>query len=202
MQSFAIIPAAGRSTRMGRPKLLLPWGSSTIVETVLTTWRASGVTASIVTVHPADVELAELCRRGGADVVVANEPPADMKASVALALAHVESIYRPQPSDAWLLAPADMPTIGTDVIGELLRQFAADPTRAVLPVHAGRRGHPVILPWAWAGEVQRLGPHEGIRAFFARHWLDELPWPDEKILEDVDSPENYRHLRNRYGPND
>lgn len=202
MQSFAIIPAAGRSVRMGRPKLLLPWGDSTVVETVLATWRESGVSASIVTVHPADAELAARCQRAGADVVVAGEPPADMKASVALALAHVATRYQPQPTDAWLLAPADMPTITAALIAALVQHFAADPTRAVLPVHAGRRGHPVVLPWAWAEEVQSLGPHEGVRAFFARHRIDEFPWAGGEILEDVDSPGDYRRLRNRYEPND
>jgi CTP:molybdopterin cytidylyltransferase MocA len=37
MQTFAIIPAAGRSVRMGQPKLLLPWGQTTLLEHVLAT---------------------------------------------------------------------------------------------------------------------------------------------------------------------
>ena len=40
-RSFAVVPAAGRSRRMGRPKLLLPWGESTIIQQVLGAWRAS-----------------------------------------------------------------------------------------------------------------------------------------------------------------
>ena len=32
-RSFAIIPAAGRSVRMGRQKLLMPWGDATLIET-------------------------------------------------------------------------------------------------------------------------------------------------------------------------
>ena len=61
--SFAIIPAAGRSQRMGEPKLLLPWGQSTIIEHVLAVWCASRVEAVVMVVHPDDVRPAELGRK-------------------------------------------------------------------------------------------------------------------------------------------
>ena len=35
MQTFAVIPAAGRSQRMRQPKLLLPWNHGTLIEHVL-----------------------------------------------------------------------------------------------------------------------------------------------------------------------
>ena len=69
MRSFAVIPAAGRSQRMGQPKLLLPWGRTTVIEHVLGVWRASRVTHTVIVVHPDDKFLAELshqlrCGRG------------------------------------------------------------------------------------------------------------------------------------------
>ena len=44
-RAFAIVPAAGRSTRMGRPKLLLPWSDGSMIESQLRAWRASRVAA-------------------------------------------------------------------------------------------------------------------------------------------------------------
>ena len=60
---FGVIPAAGRSVRMGEPKLLLPWRDGTLIEHVLAQWLASRVACLTVVVHPEDVELAAICRR-------------------------------------------------------------------------------------------------------------------------------------------
>src|SRR5229473_6847631 len=58
-----IILAAGRSTRMGRPKLLLPWGPTSILGHLIQLWQGLGA-AQVVVVHAADdlVMLAELDR--------------------------------------------------------------------------------------------------------------------------------------------
>jgi len=39
----ALILAAGQSKRMGQPKMLLPWGESTVLQTVVAAFRAAGV---------------------------------------------------------------------------------------------------------------------------------------------------------------
>ncbi len=43
---FALIPAAGKSARMGRPKLTLPLGGRTVLEHVVTALRRGGVGTS------------------------------------------------------------------------------------------------------------------------------------------------------------
>ena len=60
MRSFGILPAAGLSVRMGEPKLLLPWGNSTIIEHVVATWQASQVDELVVVVRADDKALYNL----------------------------------------------------------------------------------------------------------------------------------------------
>ena len=48
---FGVVPAAGHSRRMGRPKLLLPLGSSTVIARMLAVLNASAITATIVVVR-------------------------------------------------------------------------------------------------------------------------------------------------------
>src|SRR5688500_10041739 len=105
MRSFAIIPAAGASQRMGRPKLLLPWGSTTVIEHVLTQWRQSRVDETIVVVSPDNGPLIEVCRREGCRLVIPDSPPVDMLASIQHGLRYVERRLTPQAADAWLVAP-------------------------------------------------------------------------------------------------
>jgi len=192
---FAVVPAAGRSARMGRPKLLLPWGGTTLIEHVLAAWRASRVTSVIVVVHPDDVALADVCRRAGADVVVPRRPPEDMKASVGHALAQIGAKHLPAAGDAWLVAPADMPGLSAALIDFVIAAHDAAAPRIIVPVSGRHRGHPVLFPWALAGEVSKLGSEEGLNELVARHPMVEVGWADETAFADVDSPEDYRRLR-------
>lgn len=204
MQSFAIIPAAGRSQRMGQPKLLLPWGHVTVIEHVLGVWRASRVDRVIIVVHPLDTRLAELATAAGAEVIRPTTPPSEMKESVRIAL-EAETQYRPQPTDAWLLAPADMPGLSTATIDAVIGAYEAGLDRDVqaaqiwAPRCRGRRGHPVLFSWSLADAVPRLAAHEGLNALLTRHAVEHVEAAEDSIFEDLDTPEDYDRLRARYG---
>jgi len=194
-RSYAIIPAAGRSLRMGARKLLMPWGASTVIEHVLGAWRASSVTRVVVVVCPGDDELRAVCARCGADVVVPEAAPAEMKASVRLALDFVQRRYGPEGSDVWLLAPADMPRLSSRVIEQLLQRHDPGDPRIIVPTRGERRGHPVLFPWSLAGDVNRLAENEGVNALLARFAVRTMECDDPGILDDVDTQDDYRRLQ-------
>ncbi len=196
-RAFAIIPAAGRSQRMGRPKLLLPWGAGTVIESVIAAWRTSGVLRCVVVVHPDDTELAEICRAAGADVVVPKSPPPDMKASVGCGLEFVAATHQPAAGDAWLVAPADMPLLSATAIDQVLAAHRPAAPRIIVPTHAGRRGHPVLFPWTLAAEVGRLGEGEGLARLLQRHAPVEVASSERTILLDFDTPADYQDLHER-----
>jgi molybdenum cofactor cytidylyltransferase len=204
MHTFAIIPAAGRSRRMGRPKLLLPWGTSTVIEHVLAAWRGSRVDNVVVVVDPTDKPLAETCAACGVQVVVPDLAPAEMKDSVRLGLAWAES-RGPQSDDAWLVAPADMPGLAAEIIDRLIaaHEAALGTPRSTRPIraprHGTKHGHPVLFPWPLAAEVARLGVDEGLNAIVARHGVEYVEAASDAISQDFDTPEDYDRLRARYG---
>jgi molybdenum cofactor cytidylyltransferase len=189
---FAVIPAAGRSVRMGQPKLLLPWAGRTLVEHVIAQWLASRASRVIVVVHRDDVELAQACRRAGATIVVPAIPPPDMKSSVGHALSSIGTENSPTSTDAWLLAPADMPRLNMALIDFIIAAHDPNAPRIIVPTSGGRRGHPVLFPWAMAAEVACLGPDEGLNLLVNRGPVRELEWPDDGPLVDIDTPADYR----------
>lgn len=199
-RSFAIVPAAGRSRRMGTPKLLLPWKGRTVLEATLAAWRASRVTHTVVVVHPQDQPLADLARALQVEVVQPATPPPEMKDSVRAALDFIHSTWQPLATDAWLLAPADLPLLDPRLIDALLAAYTAGPPRILRPEIRGRAGHPVLLPWRLAREVRQLGPDEGISALVARHAAEGIPWvADPAGQDDLDTPANYEKLYERFG---
>ena len=186
---------------MGQPKLLLPWGRWTVIEQVLAAWRASGVSRVIAVVHPDDQRLTELCAAAGAIVVRPAEPPAEMKDSIRLGLRRAAQ-FQPQPLDAWLVAPADLPGLAPEVIDRLLAAYAdsrAQPDAAPIwvPRCGAKRGHPVLFSWALAAEISRLGADEGLNALLDRHRLGYVDAGLPAIADDLDTPEDYQRLRPR-----
>lgn len=194
-RSFAVLPAAGQSRRMGRAKLLLPWRGETVIETVLAAWRASSIERIVVVVSPGDVALAKPIRGERVDLVIPQAPPPDMKASVLYALEHIEHKYRPQTNDAWLLAPADLPNLPAAVIEQVLRQYEPMAPSIIVPTLQGQRGHPVLFPWSLVSEARQLGPDEGLNALVSGNSCKPCPCDHLAILaawRDIDTPEDYR----------
>jgi molybdenum cofactor cytidylyltransferase len=201
MRTFAILPAAGQSRRMGQPKLLLPFKGDTVLERVLQTWRGSVVRAVVVVIAPGAARLADVCRASGVHVVEARSQPVDMKASVRLGLDYVRKHFRPEANDAWLLAPADMPLLQPDTIDRLIAaaaQSAAQGQDAIFVVrHGQRNGHPVLFPWKLAADVFKLAEDEGIDRLRRRHPSVYVSVPDPGCLSDLDTPGDYSRLLDR-----
>ena len=55
-----LIPAAGHSRRMGRPKLALPFAGRTVLELVIAALQAAGVAPVLVVLGPHVADLAGL----------------------------------------------------------------------------------------------------------------------------------------------
>jgi molybdenum cofactor cytidylyltransferase len=194
VKTFAVVPAAGMSRRMGTHKLLLPLEGQTVIERVLAAWLASRVEHVVLVVRPDDREVREIGERLGAELVVPADAPAEMKDSVALALSHVAKMHQPTGADAWLLAPADMPRLEARVINRLLAAYRPDDPATLVPISGGRRGHPILLPWSRAGEVHALPTGCGINSLVQAGQIVEVPVDDAGIHDDLDTPEDYRRL--------
>ena len=192
-QLFGIIPAAGHSRRMGTNKLLLPWNNSTILETVLRAWHESSVDRVVIVLRKGDVAGQTLVSQFDVDLVLPEHDPADMKRSVQHALMHIQSTYRPQHDDAWLLAPADLPTLRTETIDHLVTAYRADPGRILVPFEGEKRGHPVVFPMEKSDEVFRLKVNEGVNALLDTKEFQRIA-VHNVIFDDIDTPNDYRRV--------
>ncbi len=186
----AIVPAAGRSVRMGRPKLLMELDGRPLIRRVVEVLRGGGIDRVIV-VAPADGPAAAAIRfeaaAGGAEVIVPRVQPAEMRDSIELAIARLD--VAPAPT-AVALTPGDVPGLTSTLVARLLGAAREQPDRLVVPVHAGRRGHPVVLPWDVARQVPDLPADRGVNALVERYpdRVVELAVLDAGVIVDVDTP--------------
>lgn len=194
-RSFAIVPAAGVSARMGTPKLLLPWRGRIVVEQVIDSWRTGGVSELVLVARVDDAPLIDHARRAGAEVIAADPPPGDMKASVQIGLDHVALHFQPEFDDVWLTAPADLPMLNADVIRCLLASHAIDAPRVLVASHQGRRGHPVLFPWRIAAKVTELPADAGLNRLVEQSSPVMIECGEGAICADLDTPADYERLR-------
>ena len=182
-----IVPAAGLSRRMGREKILLPFGGATVLETILTSLEAAGARERVAVLRPDLPEAAELARRSGARVVFNQRPEEEMLLSIRLGLESLSG-----QADAVFVWPADHPAVSRATL-ELLAG-RADPARALVPTHEGRRGHPALLGRDLLPEVASIAPQEGLRSLWRSkpECLVEVPVDDPGVLQNIDTPEDYR----------
>ncbi len=199
---LAVVPACGRSTRMGRPKLSLPLGGRAVIEHVVAALRRGGADRVLVVAGPHVPELAPLAESAGADVSLLAEQTPDMRSTVEHGLRWLEDRLAPRPDDSWLLAPADHPTLDPAVVRQLRDAVAADPSKSIaVPVVGDRRGHPALIAWRHAAGIRALPPGQGINAYLRQHAGEtaEVPVTGTAALCDLDTPEDYERLRQTWG---
>lgn len=186
MKLAAIVPAAGLSLRMGREKVLLRAGGTSILERVLSTLAAAGVGERIVVLRPDVPGAAEAARRVGARVVWNERPGEEMLLSIRLGIAGLAPDV-----DAFYVWPADHPAVLPGTLEVLSRSAARE--NVVLPVHQGRRGHPALVGANLIEVIGAIPAGEGLRHLWRSHpdVLLEVPVEDAGVLVDLDTPEDY-----------
>jgi molybdenum cofactor cytidylyltransferase len=196
-RTFGLIPAAGKSVRMGTPKLALPLGGRSVLQRVLAAVRAGGVAETLVVLGPHVAELAPQARAEGAHVLVLPEATPDMRATVEHGLRWLEEHCRPAAEDGWLLLPADHPALDPTVVPRLLEARAATARSIVLPTCGGKRGHPALIDWRHAAAVRGLPPGQGLNVYFRQQKEQTLEVAVESadVLCDLDTPEDYARLQ-------
>lgn len=200
--ALAVIPAAGRSRRMGRPKPLLPFGDTTVLGAVAAALAGGGAREVVVVAAPDDRALARHATRLGLACAVNPDPSRGMLSSV---LAGIEALggaaALARRGEPLLVCPADLPALAPATVRAVLDALAAGAALA-LPVHRGRRGHPLGIAPRLAAEIATLDLAAGLRQLLDRHpgELAEIPVDDPGAVDDVDTPDDYRRLRGRRVP--
>ncbi len=164
MHVSAILLAAGQSRRMGAFKPLLAFGGRTVIETCVDNLMAAGVGEIVVVVgHRGDevrARLRHLPVRFALNEVAASE----MTVSIARGVEQLSD-----EAQAVLIALVDQPAVAPDIIRHIIETAAQTGARLVVPEHAGRGGHPVLIDLAYRNELLSLDAGQGLRALFDRY---------------------------------
>lgn len=179
-----MVNAAGFSVRMGGWKMMLPFGTGTLLDACL----ANALLACERVILVGGIRGDELIERYSTysriTTVINPVPETGLFSSIQCGLRQVERPYV-------FIAHGDMPCLTSDIFNAL---WNARGDAAILPTFEGKNGHPVLLPRGLAEQMADASAQAS-----AKQWLMQaahrfLPVPNANILLDIDTPEQYQRL--------
>jgi molybdenum cofactor cytidylyltransferase len=187
-QIWAVVLAAGESKRMGEPKLLLPLAGRTIIEAVVEQALASRADRIVVVLGAERERIEAQIHRFPVEIAFNPDYQSGMLSSVIRGVATL-----PGSAQAALILLADQPFITSGVINTVIAAYEKNKKGIVVPVHGGRRGHPLLLDMKYRKDIGRLNPEIGLKELLQKHPGDihKVFIRNSAVLRDIDNREDY-----------
>jgi CTP:molybdopterin cytidylyltransferase MocA len=190
----AIVLAGGFSTRMKDFKPLLPLGRATVTDHVIDTFLSTGVDVFLVAGYRRD-DIAAVIKKQNFTFVFNPDYEKGMFSSIQAGVRHLPKVYR-----GFFVLPVDIPLVRPETIKQLLKAATENPDCIIYPVFERKRGHPPLIPAALGSDILGWEKGGGLKAVLKsqekRAW--EVPVADNNILFDIDTPEDYKELLERF----
>ena len=191
----ALILAAGQSKRMGQPKMLLPWGNTTVLGQVLQTLKQANIPDMLVVTGAARIDIEKIC--AAYETLVAHNPDyanGEMLSSLQTGL----SVLRDKTSaETALIVLGDQPQVQEGSVRAVVRRFIETESNLVVPSFQMRRGHPWLVARPLWDEIPQMKSPQSPRDFLNSH-ASEIEYVDvdnPSILADLDTFEDYLKSR-------
>lgn len=190
MKIGCILLAAGKSSRMGQSKIVLPWGGSTIISTILNTYIQAKITEIVVvTGGYRDLVEKEISHFPVKIAYNRDFENGEMADSVKTGLSVIG-----KDCDAIFIALGDQPKISSNDLLGMIDQYQSQPGSLIIPSYAMRRGHPWLVPHSMFQELLDLRTPSTLRDFIKSHEKEIRYYlvKESDILTDLDTPEDYK----------
>lgn len=188
--SAGIILAGGGSSRYGKPKMLLPWGDSTIIRHISGIALEARLNPVIIVLGAVQQEIRQAVT--GLPVIFTENHDwrSGQSSSVKMGLQAA-----PTETGAAMFLLSDQPQITVDLISGLIDKHQTTLSPVIAPRINGQRANPVIFDRITFEALMGLTGDVGGRAIFPQYPPSYLEWVDEKIMLDIDTPDDYEDLR-------
>jgi molybdenum cofactor cytidylyltransferase len=194
----AVVLAAGRSSRMGRPKATLPigpTGDDTFLSRIVRTFLDAGVEDVVVVIgHDAESIVADFSTRGLPARFVVN--PNYDRGQLSSMLAGLSIVDRPGVTAA-LMTLVDVPLVSASTVRAVIDRYRLTHAPVVRPTSGTRHGHPLLLDRSMFDALRAADPKTGAKPIVRAHASpagDLEIADDEGAFTDIDTAEDYRRM--------
>ena len=186
----AVVLSAGASSRMGRPKALLPVDGVPFIERIVRALERTEVNRTLVVLGHNAEAMREAIAYLGVDTVVNPDYARGQLSSLHTAI----RVLNGEPVEAILVHLVDHPFIESRLVDRMIERFRTEEKLIVVPRFNGRRGHPVLFSSKLFPEFLAASLDTGAKPVVRGHPEEtlELDTDESGILVDIDTPEEYR----------
>lgn len=190
----AVVLAAGQSRRMGTPKMLLPWGDTTVIGRVARVLKDAGVAQMVVVTGANRTEVEAALQEE--EILLAHNSQyqrGEMLTSLQVGLHALREDIQ-----AALVVLGDQPQIEGQVVRQITERAGESAQPLVVPSYQKRRGHPWLVRRALWSELYAMdGERETLRDFLNRRaqQIEYVNVDTGSVLLDLDTPEDYQSQR-------
>ena len=191
----AIILAAGQSKRMGQPKMLLPWGGTTVLGQVIETVQRAGVDNILIVTGGARKQVEKLVASYGLQFMHnENFQSGEMLSSLQTGLREARKNASTRGA---LIVLGDQPQVEERSVRAVVNRFVETGANLVVPSYQMRRGHPWLVARSLWEEILAMNPDESPREFLNRRAaeIEYVNLDTPSILSDLDTLEDYLKSR-------
>jgi len=191
-----LLLAAGGSSRMGKPKQLLPWGGQTLIEHQIQTLLKTDNPVNVVLGSNSNL-IIPLIKKYLINIFINTDWECGMGSSISLGISQI--IQKFPNANGVLITLIDQPLITTSYIDKMRGAFKSG-YRQIIVSHSasGWTGVPVIFDQCYFKELTELGNDEGAKKVFKRHENSIIFLDGGELLEDMDTMQNYRQLLTKF----
>ena len=184
-RTVAVVPAAGAAERFGGDKLLADIDGETMIDRTVAALLDGGVDEVIVVFGP-DGSSVQRDVSSLLDPRVRPDRNPDPSRGM---LSSIQEGLRTAHGEALLVLPGDMPYVRAATVSALLETFGRSPA-IVSPRHRGKRGHPIVIPYALRDEVLAADPRSNLHEVLKPHAERrvDVDVDDPGVVRDVDEP--------------
>lgn len=185
-QNFALILAAGFSTRMGTCKTALPWGDRNLLQYQIKQFLLAGFTP-IVVLGSHNFQRQKDCALGS-EVVINYAPERGKTSSI---LTGLEAL--PPKWSSLFISAVDQPR-STKIYQNLLEVHQQEAALITAPTYAGKLGHPLLFSDRLLPELQNIKEATfGLRQIVQKYYraIAKVDTTSE-VLIDLNTPTNYQ----------
>ncbi|MBV9083882.1 MAG: nucleotidyltransferase family protein [Acidobacteriaceae bacterium] len=192
-RAAAIILAAGASTRMARPKQLLPFSGGTLLGSVIDAATQAHF-APVIVVVGAGADAIQASIASKPVTVVRN---ANWTSGMGLSIAAGVNYLRNAPADnsaAVAILTCDQPFVTAGHLAAMRRMLFTSGASAVAAEYSGTLGVPAFFKRELFGRLASLPPECGAKLLFADPAVKVASFALPEAAIDIDTPEDFRTI--------